>query len=92
MCLESLKQKAASITKAHASCHPSQISDSVLVPDPEINNITTPKMSPSPSLEIITDLDNEEVNKEINHMKVGTLDDQMDGGIQGWEKCKGCTV
>ena len=58
MCVESLKQKAASITKAHASHHPSRISDSVLVPDPEMNNTTMPKMSPSPSLEIITDLDN----------------------------------
>ena len=45
-----------------------------MVPDPKMNNITIPEMSPSPSLEIITDLDNEEVNKEINHMGVGTLD------------------
>ena len=70
MCIESLKQKAASITKAHASRHPSRILDSVLVPDPEMNNITTPKMLSSLSLKIITDLDNEEVNKEINHMGV----------------------
>jgi hypothetical protein len=32
-----------------------------------MNNTTMPEASPSPGLEIITDLDNEEVNKEINH-------------------------
>ena len=49
-------------------------------------------MPESPGLETITDLDNEEVNKEINHMKVGTLDDPVDEGVQGWGECKGCTV
>ena len=84
---KTVQQKAVSITKACASHHPSRISDSVLVPDPKMNNITTPKMLPSLSLKIITDLDNEEVNKEINHTEVGTPDDLMDGGIQGWEEC-----
>jgi hypothetical protein len=37
----------------------------ILVPDPEMNNTTTPKMLPSPDLEIITDLDNEEIDEEI---------------------------
>jgi len=62
---KTVQQKAASITKACASCHPSRISDSVSVPDPEMDNTTTPEMLPSPGLEIITDLDNEEVNKEL---------------------------
>ena len=62
---KTVKQKAASIAKARASRHPSQISDSVLVPDPEMNNTTTPETSPSPGLTIIRDLDNEEINEEI---------------------------
>ena len=62
---KTVKQKAASIAKARAFRHPSQISDSVLVPDPEMNNTTMPEMTPSPGLEIIRDLDNEEINEEI---------------------------
>ena len=49
---KTVQQKAASIAKARASRHPSQISDSVSVPDPEMNNTTTPETSPSPGLEI----------------------------------------
>ena len=59
------QQKAASIAKACASHHSSQISDSVLVPDPEMNNTTMPETLPSPGLEIVTDLDNEEISEEI---------------------------
>ena len=59
------QQKAAGIAKAHTSCHPSRIqSDSVLISDAEMNE-TTPKTSPSPGLEIITDLDNEEISEGI---------------------------
>ena len=58
---KTVQQKAASIAKARASHHPSP----VLVPDPEMNNTTSPKMSPSLGLEIITDLDNEEIDEEI---------------------------
>jgi hypothetical protein len=58
------KQKATGIAKACGSRHPSRTSDSVLLPDAEIND-TTPKTSPSPHLEITTDLDNEEINEGI---------------------------
>ena len=39
------KQKAAGIANAHASHHPSQISDSVLIPDAKTNNNTMTKIS-----------------------------------------------
>ena len=79
---KTVQQKAASIAMARASRHPSRISDSVSVPDPEMNNTTTPETSPSPGLEIITDLDNEEVNKEIT--LEGPRDSPM--GLEGsWD-------
>ena len=162
-------QKAAGIAKAHASRHPSWIqSDPILMPDAEMNE-TTPKTSPSPGLEIITDLDNEEISDGIfgrtkgltigvetgwmiltcqkqklinilsqrvritrntsgkgrnwriftgmmscqslreghtqgqcskgiwisstqHYIEVGTLDDLVDGGIQGWEECQRCSI
>src|SRR6267154_6708703 len=58
------KQKAMGIAKACASRHPSRTSDSILIPDAEMND-TTPETSPSPGLEITTDLDNEEINEGI---------------------------
>ena len=67
---KTVQQKAASIAKAHASHRPSRISDSVSVPDPEMNNITMPKTSPSPGLEIITDLDNEEVTADSGNLVI----------------------
>ena len=79
---KTVQQKAASIAKARASRHPSRISDSVLVPDPEMNNTTTAETSPSPGLEIITDLDNEEINEEIT--LEGPRDSPM--GLEGsWD-------
>ena len=54
------QQKAAGIAKACASHHPSRASDLVLIP-----GATTPETSPSLGAEIITNLDNEEINEEI---------------------------
>jgi hypothetical protein len=59
------QQKAAGISKARASHHPSQTSDLVLIPDAETNDATTPETSPSPGPEIITNPDNEEINEGI---------------------------
>ena len=59
------QQKAAGIAKARASRHPSRTSDSVLIPDAETNDATTPETSPSPGPEIITNPDNGEVNEGI---------------------------
>jgi hypothetical protein len=79
---KTVKRKAASIAKAHTSGHPSRISDSVLVPDPEMNNTTMPEMTPSPGLKIIRDLDNEEINEEIT--LEGPRDSPM--GLEGsWD-------
>ena len=42
---KSAKQKAAGIANAHASHHPSQISDFVLIPDIKMNNDTMTEIS-----------------------------------------------
>lgn len=59
------KQKAAGIANAHASHHPSQISDSVLIPDTETNNDTMTKISQSPRIKVISDLENEDISEGI---------------------------
>jgi hypothetical protein len=56
------QHKAADIAKACVSRHPSQISDSILIPDAEMNDATMPETSPSPGLKIITALNNEDIN------------------------------
>ena len=59
---KSAKQKAAGIANAHASHHPYQISDSILIPDAKMNNDI---ISQSLSIKVISDLGNEYISEGI---------------------------
>ena len=79
------QQKAADITNAHASCHSFQISHSILIPDATMNDTTMPKTLQSLSLEIITNLVDEEIQGGI--ALEGPRDSLL--GLEGsWDHCE----